>query len=147
MKARTRLLVLSKFQRWFLINFVIYTALFLGVLTAGLFIWFKLVVFEIMQVAGLLSETFITTLQQSLQTGLIVISILALSLLTLAGFQSFLFSRRIAGPIFALARHLEKCEESGRIEKIKLRKNDLFVDLAEKFNRFADRVGGAKGGR
>lgn len=144
MKARTRLLVLSKFQRWFLVNFVIYTGLFLGLLAIGLAMWFKIVVSEMMQVAGLLSQTFISNLNRSTETGLIIIAVLVLSLLSLAAFQSFLFSRRIAGPIFALARHLEKCEERGKIERIKLRKNDLFVDLADKFNRLADAVEEAK---
>lgn len=144
MKARTRLLVLTKFQRWFLINFVIYTGLFLGLLAVGLFAWFKIVANEFMQVAGLLSGTFVTNLQRSTENGILVIAVLVLSLLSLAAFQSFLFSRRIAGPLFALARHLEKCEEKGRVERIKLRKDDLFVDLAEKFNRVVDKVEGAR---
>jgi methyl-accepting chemotaxis protein len=144
MKARTRLLVLSKFQRWFLINFVIYTGLFLGLLAIGLVAWFKIVVAEVKEVAGLLSETFVNSLSRSSQNGMIIISVMVLSLLGVAAFQSFLFSRRIAGPLFALARHIEKCEQKGRIERIKIRKDDLFVDLAEKFNRLVDSVEGVE---
>ncbi|MBN8555973.1 MAG: hypothetical protein J0L93_11050 [Deltaproteobacteria bacterium] len=138
MKSRSRLLVLSSFQRWFLFNFVFYTAVFLSVLGAGLFLWYRLVVREISNVAGLLSETFMELLQKQTILGLYMIVGLVLILLGLAAFQSFLFSRRIAGPVFALARHLEKCEQAGELKHLKLRKDDLFVDLAEKFNRLAD---------
>lgn len=139
------MLVLDKFQRWFLLNFVVYTALFLVILDVGLFFWFKIVVDEVMSVGGLLSSTFISVLKNNQQQGVLIIIFLSLSLLAIAAFQSFLFSRRIAGPIYALAKHLDKCEENGKIEKINLRKNDLFVDLAEKFNSLAESINGVQG--
>ncbi|MDB5038886.1 MAG: hypothetical protein JWQ35_2414 [Bacteriovoracaceae bacterium] len=145
MKARTRLLVLNKFQKWFLFNFVFYTGLFLVVLGVGLFVWFKVIVSEVMQIAGLLSETFVSTIQKNILLGGYVLIILVSCLLALAAIQSLWFSRRIAGPIFALARHLENCEKSGRVEHLTLRKGDLFCDIAEKFNRLADKVNQSKG--
>jgi hypothetical protein len=141
MKSRSRLLVLTNFQRWFLFNFVFYTAVFLAILGAGLFLWYRLVVQEVSNVAGLLSETFMSLLQRQTTLGLWMILGLVFVLLALAAFQSILFSRRIAGPVFALARHLEKCEQAGELQHLHLRKDDLFVDLEEKFNRLTDRLG------
>lgn len=56
----------------------------------------------------------------------------------LALFQALIFSRKIAGPLFAFLRHLKKCEKMGRLEKFSLRKGDLFIELEESFNRVVD---------
>lgn len=139
-KARTQIVVLKHFQRWFLINFLTYTALFLIVFGLGLFIWLKTVTDELFHVAGLLSETFAQTIQHQLTMGFWMSVILVVVLLALAALQSLLFSRSIAGPIFALSRHLEKCEQEGKLSPIQLRDKDLFRDVADKFNRLAEKV-------
>lgn len=143
-KSRTRLLILSSFQRWFLINFVLYTGLFLAILGVGLFYWFKIVVHEVVNVAGLLSETFMQMVNHQAQVGLWMIVGLIILLLGLAAFQSFLFSRRIAGPLYALARHLDQCAEKKELKPITLRKGDLFEDLAAKFNHLVDEMNSKK---
>ncbi len=140
MQRRQKILVLSKFQRWFLYVFVAYTAVFLTIFGLGLFIWFRLVLQELLNVAGLLSPTFIATVQKHTVFAAVVLVVFLLVLLSVAAMQALLFSRRIAGPIFALARHLEKCAEKGRLEPIRLRQGDLFVDLAEKLNVLAEKT-------
>jgi nitrogen fixation/metabolism regulation signal transduction histidine kinase len=143
-KSRTRLLILSSFQRWFLINFVLYTGLFLAILGIGLFSWFKIVVYEVINVAGLLSETFMSTVNRQAQVGLWMIIGLIVLLLALAAFQSFLFSRRIAGPLYALARHFDQCTEKKELKPLTLRKGDLFFDIVEKFNRLTEEMNSKK---
>lgn len=140
MKARTRIIVLNQFQRWFLLNFIGYTALFLSVFGIGLFIWLKLVANELFHVAGLLSSTFVATIQKHMTYGLWVSILLVLTLLALAGCQALFFSRKIAGPIFALSRHLDICAQKGELTPLQLRDEDLFVEVAEKFNKLAETV-------
>jgi len=140
MIARTRVLVLTKFQRWFLINFVAYTALFLILFAAGLFFWSRMLVNEVLNLAGLLSHTFLTVIQKHLWMGLGVTVLFLVVLLGVAALQALYFSRAIAGPIFALARHLEKCESEGKLQPLKLRKDDLFEDVVEKFNRMSSKI-------
>jgi len=144
MRARTRLVVLSSFQRWFLLNFIGYTLLFLGIFAAGILLYFKFVANELIEVGGLLSSTFLSLVEKHLAWGLWMILSLVAILLGLAGYQALFFSRRIAGPIFALSRHLDRCLDTKAIEHLKLRDNDLFVEVAEKFNRLADQVNSRK---
>lgn len=143
-QSRTRLLILSSFQRWFLINFVLYTGLFLTILGVGLFFWFKIVVREVVNVAGLLSETFMAIVNRQTQLGIWMIIGLIVLLLALAAFQSFLFSRRIAGPLYALARHLDQCADKKELKPLTLRKGDLFFDLADKFNHLVSEMDAKK---
>lgn len=146
MKSRNRLLVLSSFQKWFLWTFVFYTGLFLTILGLGLFLWFKIVVREVINVAGLLSETFYSIVQKQTQLGMWMIGALILVLLAVAAFQSIIFSRRIAGPLYAFAKHFDKCSEAGELSPISLRKGDLFGDLADKFNAAVESVNQKKRG-
>lgn len=140
MRARKKVLVLSQFQRWFLINFVLYTAGFLLILSGGLFLWFNVIVKEILNLGGLLSPTFLEMVNKHVYFGIGVIVLLVACLIGLAAFQSIYFSHRIAGPIFALLRHLEKCEADGKLSHFKLRDKDLFIDVANQFNRMSDKV-------
>jgi len=145
MKARTRLVVLSQFQKWFLISFVGYTMLFLGVFLAGLIMYFRLVGNELIQMGGLLSSTFLEQIEKHLLWGGIFMAVLLVVLLGLAAYYALLFSRRIAGPIFALSRHLDRCIEEKELSPLKLRDDDLFREVADKFNTIvAERVGGKK---
>src|SRR2546430_16741810 len=61
---RQKLVVLTQFQRWFLSVFVTYTAAFLIVFGIGLFLWFRVLLHELMNLAGLLSDTFIHVIQK-----------------------------------------------------------------------------------
>ncbi len=140
MIERKKILVLNDFQRWFLRNFVLYTALFLGVLGVGLYLWFQIVIKEMINLAGLLSPTFMLAIEKYMGLGVLVVGLLMLVLLTLAAFHSLMFSRKIAGPLFALARHFEKCEEEGQLSPIHLRKDDLFSDIADKFNKLSNTI-------
>src|SRR5690606_2454334 len=95
---------------------------------------------EILRFAGLLSPSFIELVNQKLYLGIGIVAAVVVILVGIAAYQSLYFSRRIAGPIYALANHFEKCGESGKIEPLRLRKNDLFSDVAEKFNTMAEKV-------
>jgi methyl-accepting chemotaxis protein len=144
---RGRLLVLSQFQRWFLKVFVSYAAIFLGIFGVGLFLWFRVLLNELMNLAGLLSETFITVIRKHMLIGLGVTVIFIIVLCVMAALQALFFSRRIAGPIFSLVKHLEKCEKKGRLEPWQIRRGDLFVDLVDRFNSVVEKVNEEKKGR
>ncbi len=143
MKKRTRLLVLNEFQRWFLINFIGYTLVFLALFALGLFMYFKFVAQELMEMGGLLSSTFLNLIQKHMMWGFWFLLLLVFVLVGLAAYQALFFSRRIAGPIFALSRHLEKCLDDKQLKPLKLRDDDLFREVAEKFNRVVERSDGA----
>ena len=91
-----------------------------------------------LNVAGLLSATFLEHVEDSFQKGILMLSLLIFILLTIAGYQSFRFSRRIAGPVYAFIKHIKKCREIDRLEPIQLRENDLFQELADEFNKLAE---------
>lgn len=139
-KKRTRLLVLTKFQRWFLRVFVSYAAAFLLIFGVGLFLWFRVLLNELMNLAGLLSETFIAVIQKHILLGFGVTFLFIFLLCVMAGLQALFFSRRIAGPIFSLVKHLEKCEAKGKLEPWTVRKGDLFADLVEQFNLVVEKI-------
>lgn len=135
MKKRSRLIILSKFQRWFLFTFVGYTAAFLIVFGVGLFMWFQIIVSRLLDLAGLLSPTFVQQIEKHTWVALTVSLVLIFALLAVACLQAILFSRKIAGPIYGMARHLDECEAQKKLMPMKLRDGDLFADIAERFNR------------
>ena len=139
-KPRTRLLVLNNFQKWFIFNFVFYTALFLTVFGIGLFLWMKLITNEVMELTSILSQSLVDILNQSLRNGLFFTILLLTCLMIVSTWASLIFSRRIAGPLFAMARHLETCERNGKLTHLKIRKDDLFEDLTRNFNAMVDRM-------
>lgn len=145
-QARTKLVVLTKFQKWFVINFLLYTAAFLAIFAVGLLAWFKLLAQGLLNnFGGLLSPTFVELTEKHMTYGVFAVGVLVATLLGLAAWQSLIFSRRIAGPLFAFARHLENCERDGKLTHLQLRQGDLFSEMAEKFNGLADRINGEKG--
>lgn len=137
MKLRTKLLVMKPFQRWFIVSFLSYTAIFLSILGASLYLFFRLMVDEMLQVGGLLSQSYAQTLQQNLDRSLYVIAGITVGLLIIAGAHAFFFSYKIAGPLFAITRHIEKCADAGQLVPLALRKDDLFSDLAVQISRLA----------
>ena len=140
MRARKQLVVLAAFQRWFIVNFVIYTAVFLAVFGTGLYVWFRVLMSELMNLAGLLSTTFVTLINKHLQLGIMITFCFVVLLLIVAGFQAVYFSRRIAGPLFSLSKHLTKCQREGKLEKWETRKEDLFQDLVTQFNDLVEQL-------
>lgn len=141
MKSRKTLIVLHGFQRWFALTFVGYVITFFAIFGIALYFWFQILVHEMMNVAGLISDTFRTTLEKHLQLGLMITVGFVLTLILVAALQAYFFSRRIAGPLFSLNRHLEKCTEEGKLLPFRLRKGDLFMELADNFNKLRDKVG------
>ncbi|MDB5036607.1 MAG: hypothetical protein JWQ35_135 [Bacteriovoracaceae bacterium] len=142
-KKRSQLIVLTQFQRWFLKVFMAYVAVFLTIFGIGLFLWFRLLLHELMNLAGLLSETFVQLIRKHIILGLWVTVLLIVTLTVIAGLQALFFSRRIAGPIFSLEKHLEKCEKKGKLEPWQLRKGDLFEGLVKRFNSLVQNVKGS----
>lgn len=121
-------------------NFIGYTFLFLGIFAAGILLYFKFVANELIEVGGLLSSTFLSLVEKHLHWGIWMILFLVAVLVSVAACQALFFSRRIAGPIFALSRHLDRCLESKELKHLKLRDDDLFTEVADKFNRLADQI-------
>lgn len=138
-KPRKQMVVLASFQRWFLITFVFYTGLFLTVFGVGLYLWFKVLMGELMNLAGLLSQTFMDLINKHLQLGILITVCFIVILLLVAALQALFFSRKIAGPIFSLSKHLAKCNKEGKIERWETRKDDLFKELVDQFNEFIDK--------
>jgi|688.fasta_scaffold904061_2 hypothetical protein len=140
MKTRKTLIVLADFQRWFLISFVLYVMAFVSVFAIGIYAYFQIVAKNIRDVAGLLSQTQMDLIERHLQQGLYALIGLVVMTAVIAGFYALIFSRRIAGPIFALSRHLDRCIESKKLEPLTLREGDLFKDIADRFNRLAEQI-------
>ena len=53
---------------------------------------------------------------------------------------ALIFIHRIVGPLFRLERELEKIIDGKKVGKIRFRKNDSFISLAEKINRLIDLI-------
>ena len=140
MRLRKRLLVLKKFQVWFLARFFVYTTAVLLLSTVGVYFWFKVVADSVFKLAALLKDSFVGLVALNAKMGVVVFAVLFVGLLGLALLEAFIFSRKIAGPLFAFLRHLEKCQSRGRWERFTLRKGDLLVELQETFNRTVDTV-------
>lgn len=136
---------MSHFQKWFLLNFVGYTLLFLSIFAVGIVAYFRFIANELIDVGGLLSGTFLTLVEKHMTWGLWLIVLLVAILVGLAGYQALFFSRRIAGPIFALSRHLDQCLENNELKPLKLRDDDLFREVADKFNKMVDQMNQKKG--
>jgi hypothetical protein len=109
-------------------------------MAAGVYLWFDIVDETIFRLVGLISSGFVSLVRLNVKMGVIVFAVLAVALIGVAIFESLIFSRKIAGPLFAFLRHLKKIEESGRFEKFALRKDDLFVEMATGFNAAVDAV-------
>jgi hypothetical protein len=137
-KIRSRIIIDSKFQRWFLINFVVYTGILLSIFAAILVLWFRLVTAKLIEAAGNVSASFQLILSKHLSFGQEITIYLFFILLFASAFFSYLLSRKIAGPIFSIQRQLDRIE-SGEIDphqfQFRLRKNDQFRGLIDRLNR------------
>jgi methyl-accepting chemotaxis protein len=47
-------------------------------------------------------------------------------------------SHKLIGPIYNLKNHLNRAHKSGKLDHIKFRKDDFFLDLAEEYNAFIE---------
>ncbi|MGE0615615.1 MAG: hypothetical protein AB7P04_08230 [Bacteriovoracia bacterium] len=139
-RKRTRLFMFHKFQHWFIVSFTLYSAVFLMILGGALALWFNLIVRELLRVSGVLSATFTAQIENSMTKGAWFIAGVVVILIAIAAGQAILFSRRIAGPLFAITRHLEKCEEEGKLTPLHLRKNDILHEIEERFNGLVAKV-------
>lgn len=66
--------------------------------------------------------------------------IAAFVLLPLILFDALRFSNKFAGPIFRLRNAVRRLADGSSYEPIHFRKGDYWFDLAEEFNRLADRL-------
>lgn len=114
---------------------MIYTASLLFFLGCSVYLWCNIVADSIFKLVGLISPSSFILIQMNANMAVKVFVVLAFVMMGLAVFESFIFSRKIAGPLFAFFRHLKKCEKKGRLEEFSLRKGDLFIELTENFNR------------
>ena len=132
---RHQQLYFKKFQKWFILSFVLYTAGFLGILSFGIFSWHRVATHQMSEMAGLLSPTFHAQLEASSRNGLIILIAMNLTTIAFAAYQALQFSKKIAGPVYALYRHLDQIAETGEWKPFQLRDGDLFEELPEKLNQ------------
>jgi len=95
---------------------------------------------EVLNLSGLLSKGFVESIHSQFLWGLVYLGGLIIILVSISALQAIFFSRRIAGPIYAFARHLDQCRESQTLKPLKLRNGDLFSDLAVNFNRVVEKA-------
>ncbi len=119
---------------------MIYLGTLLLLLGAGIYAWIKIVDQTMFRLLGLISPSALELLKMNSDKATKVFFIVAFALIAVTAFASFVFSRRIAGPLFAFIRHLKRCEQNGRLEEFYLRKGDLFVDLTDSFNRMVQKI-------
>lgn len=53
---------------------------------------------------------------------------------------AILFSNRLAGPIYRLKRHMNELTEGKKVQPLRFRRNDYFVEVSETYNKLIDRV-------
>jgi hypothetical protein len=114
---------------------MIYSGSLLVFLGISVYLWCDIVANSIFKLVGLISPDSFTLIKMNAEMAVKVFFVLAVALVCLAVVGSFVFSRKIAGPLFAFFRHLKKCEKKGKLEEFSLRKGDLFEELTENFNR------------
>ena len=136
-ERRKTLVVLKEFQSWFVLQFLSFVGLFLGIFGVSLLLWFRMVVKEVLAVSGLLSPTLVLHIEHSMFRGAILACALLAVMLGVATYHAYRFSRRIAGPLFAVSRHLSKCEKDKKLTPLKLREGDLFREIEVQFNQLA----------
>jgi len=113
---------------------------FVTVFAVGIYAYFQIVAKNIQQVAGLLSQTQMDLIERHMQQGLWALIALVVMTSVIAGFYALIFSRRIAGPIFAISRHLDRCIQNRKMETLTLREGDLFTDIADRFNKLSEQI-------
>ncbi len=133
MKKRGRNLVLRKFQTWFLTRLFLFALAFCSLILIGFTIWFRSIFEEILSLSGLLSNTYLELLIAKAERGFWILCSISVSLLFITTYFGFLFSAKIAGPVYALLRHFEKCRDQSQLLPMKLRQDDQLRELAEKF--------------
>lgn len=143
MRPRRRNFVLQRFQLWFVLQISLFALAFIGIFAIGFALWFHLVFREVLDVAGLLSGTYLEILQSKAQFGLLVLLSTVVSLLIATFYFGLIFSHRIAGPVYALLNHLDRCRDRGELLPMKLREGDQLGEIATKFNAMAERIKGA----
>lgn len=143
-KPRRRLLVDPRFQSevisGFLLVFVPATAVLCGINWAIL-----LEVEGLGQALGMPAEhAFFTRLAQ-LRTAVTVATLVTLAgVIALVVYGGLVRTRRIAGPILAMQRELERAARGEGENQVQARRGDYFAELLESFNRrMAGRVGDA----
>ncbi|MFN3603401.1 MAG: hypothetical protein ACK4UJ_01690 [Leptonema sp. (in: bacteria)] len=72
-----------------------------------------------------------------------ILFISIINLLIIIVFSLF-YSHSMAGPIYNIKRTLKEIIETGKLQEIKVRKNDQFQDLVESINEFIRFKGGQK---
>ena len=69
----------------------------------------------------------------------LVASVIVLPMLL---FDCVRFSNRFAGPMFRLRDQLKQLADTGHAEPVKFRKGDFWYEMAQEFNRVAERMQG-----
>jgi hypothetical protein len=133
-RRRPRLIVLWSFQRWFALKFMFSIGVLLSLFGVGLYIWFSLVIDEVLdQLPD--SETLLrTTIKTELSSAGVMIFGFLVLLLAVAIVQSLMFGRAIAEPLLAINKRLDEFRDTRIFTPIRLRRKDKLQDLAEKIN-------------
>ncbi len=62
-------------------------------------------------------------------------------------FFGYLFTNRIAGPMYRLNKHLEEIVRGGEIKEISVRKRDYFQDVMHSYNKLLIQMKNLKSGK
>jgi hypothetical protein len=90
-------------------------------------------------------EPYITRLQKTMnrfQIIFIPLLLTGVALIVIISIYSLFFSHRMAGPVYRVNVSLDKLLEGEKDFKIRVRKNDFFVDIVEKLEKLRKKMGG-----
>lgn len=85
--------------------------------------------------AGLpISNVYFQFIEEQRNSLYLTMGLSYLTLVVVAGFVSYWFSHRVAGPMRRLETSLASMAKSGELKEIEFRENDFFRDIPERFN-------------
>ena len=129
-----------KFQRTFLLHTVLSTLVVIIINVVTVWYFFRQSYFYGKAMAFPNNHAYFFLLQRQTHIALGVGIVGGLVILIALTVMGVLFSHRIAGPLFRIQRHMNEIADGKPIIEIEFRKNDFFREIADAFNRVANRL-------
>ena len=139
-KWRFQLIVNPKFQG-IMIGFIVFNVLFIFGMYSALFYYF----FDNFQltIAGLgdqLTDPMLAHLANFESRLRIALTLVTIALIIFLVVLTTIFSNKIAGPIYRLAKEISDIADSGEPRHITVRKRDFFLEIPTAFNRLMSKL-------
>ena len=125
---------ISSFHRWFFIQMSIYAVSFIALIAFSVYSWVHYFIHRIIEVVPSLTPEGVSVLESSVNSSLLLGLTFLLLLIAIALLSFIQFSRKVAGPLYAISRDVGKMGESGTTFPIRLRQGDLFVEMVDQLN-------------